>query len=500
MRRLFLFSVMGLWGLGFLPSVRAGDVIDIGSRRELFVDRLLISRLVGADLELKQPVPAGIAVRFDDPWEGPLAFYSTVFKDGDKYRLYYRGLYGKVGTTCYAESLDGIHWTKPELGLVSIDGSTKNGVILPSSGQFCPFIDRRPGVPDSERYKANSRGPEDPHALIGYVSADGLRWRQIQEEPIVPMALVNNFDSQNVMFWSEVEKQYVLYARHMEGGRRATARATSPDFRNWSQQTLMTYSDTGTTTPSAQFYTNQTQPYFRAPHIYISLPARILFADEGSINREDDIEAARRQALTVTPELREFVIEHMKPMGTRGTGDRSDAVLMTSRAGTTRFDFTLRESLIRPGIGINNWTTRTNYPVCGVVQTGPEEMSLYVQRDYGQKTAHLERMTLRLDGFASLNAPYQGGEMLTHPLKFSGSRLEINYSTSAAGGLRVEIQDAQGQPIPGFSLAECPEILGDEIQRIVSWEVGSDVSSLAGKTVRLRFVMKDADLYSIRFH
>ena len=262
----------------------------------------------------------------------------------------------------------------------------------------------------------------------------------------------------------------------------------------------MTYSDTGTTTPSAQLYTNQTQPYFRAPHIYISLPARILFADEGSINREDDIEAARRQALTVTPELRQFVIDHMKPMGTRGTGDRSDAVLLTSRAGTTRLDFTLRESFLRPGIGINNWTTRTNYPTCGVVQTGPEEMSLYVHRDYGQKTAHLERMTLRLDGFASLHAPYQGGEMLTHPLKFAGSRLEINYSSSAAGGLRVEIQDAPGQPIPGFSLAECPEILGDEIQRIVFWQGGSDVSSLAGKTVRLRFVMKDADLYSIRFH
>ena len=90
--------------------------------------------------------------------------------------------------------------------------------------------------------------------------------------------------------------------------------------------------------------------------------------------------------------------------------------------------------------------------------------------------------------------------MLTKPLKFSGNRLEINYSTSAAGGLRVEIQDTKGQPIPGFSLAECPEIIGDEIARDVSWEGGGDVGRLAGAAVRLRFVMKDADLYSIRFH
>ena len=94
MRRLFALATMGLLGLSSSSFVEAENAIDIGSRRELFVDRLLISRLVGADLELKHPVPAGTAVRFDDPWEGPLAFYSTVFKDGDKYRLYYRGRYG----------------------------------------------------------------------------------------------------------------------------------------------------------------------------------------------------------------------------------------------------------------------------------------------------------------------------------------------------------------------------------------------------------------------
>ena len=89
--------------------------------------------------------------------------------------------------------------------------------------------------------------------------------------------------------------------------------------------------------------------------------------------------------------------------------------------------------------------------------------------------------------------------MITKPLKFKGSQLEINYSTSAAGGFRVEIQDGKGQPIPGFSLEECSEIIGDEINRIVSWKEGDDVGSLAGKPVRFRFVMKDADLYSLRF-
>ena len=146
------------------------------------------------------------------------------------------------------------------MGLVQVDGSTKNNVILLNGLQFVPFIDTRPCVPAGERYKANSRDQLGPHSLIGYVSDDGIHWKQVRPKPIVPVSLPNNFDSQNTMFFSEAEGRYVLYARHMVGGRRATARATSEDILNWSVQTPMTYSDTGTTAPSQHLYTNQMQP------------------------------------------------------------------------------------------------------------------------------------------------------------------------------------------------------------------------------------------------
>ena len=494
------------------PVAGVSQALSLGSQRQLFVDRYLVDRLDGLELKLQQPRPEDIAIKYDQPWEDKLAFYTTVLKDGDVYRMYYRCRLGRPRLTCYAESRDGIHWTKPDLGLVEVDGSTANNVIVPVSGQFCAFLDTRPGVPRAERYKANARDVEAPYSLVGYVSEDGVRWRKIREAPIVPFAMENNFDSQNAMFWSEVEQQYVLYARHMVGGRRATARSTSGDFLNWSPQTHMSYSDTGTTTPSQHLYTNQTQPYFRAPQIYISLPGRIHFG---------------RRLLTPN-ELKFLDLRHNRISG--GMRDVSDAVLLSSRAGSTRYDFTFKESFVRPGPGQSNWSTRTNYPALGVVQTGPAEMSLYLQRDYGQSTAHLQRLSLRLDGFASLHAPYHGGEMVTKPITFEGSRLEINYSTSAAGSIRVEIQTADGKPIPGFSLAECPEIIGDEISRIVAWgevppplstgrdpkstaaesnlsyqtpivawEGSQDVSRLAGKPVRLRFVMKDADLFSFRF-
>jgi hypothetical protein len=126
-------------------------------------------------------------------------------------------------------------------------------------------------------------------------------------------------------------------------------------------------------------------------------------------------------------------------------------------------------------------------------------MQLFVARQYMQPTWHIERLLLRTDGFASASAPWAGGEMVTKPLTFTGKALEINYRTSAAGSVRVEIRDADGKPLAGFAAADCPEIIGDEIERVVAWQAGPDVGSLAGRPVRLRFVLADADLFSFRF-
>jgi len=82
---------------------------------------------------------------------------------------------------------------------------------------------------------------------------------------------------------------------------------------------------------------------------------------------------------------------------------------------------------------------------------------------------------------------------------FTGARLELNFATSAAGSIRVEIPDEAGQPINGFAAGDCVEVIGNEIERMIRWKSGADVSRIAGQTVRLGFVMKDADLYALRF-
>ena len=101
-----------------------GDAINLGSRRELFVDRFLIDQLQGAELRMHEPIREGVAVKFDNPWEGGFSGYPTVIKDGGLYRMYYRGLPvatpdgGPEAVVAYAESKDGMAWTKPDLGLL----------------------------------------------------------------------------------------------------------------------------------------------------------------------------------------------------------------------------------------------------------------------------------------------------------------------------------------------------------------------------------------------
>jgi hypothetical protein len=165
---------------------------------------------------------------------------------------------------------------------------------------------------------------------------------------------------------------------------------------------------------------------------------------------------------------------------------------MMSTRGGDRFDREFTQSFIRPGIGAEGWANRANYAAIGIHETSPTQMSLFLTGG--------RRYSMRIDGFVSVNAPLETSEFVTQPLTFAGSALEINYSTSAAGQVRVELQCTDGKVIPGFSLDNCEPIYGDHIARTVTWSSETDLGSLAGKPIRLRFEMSDADLYSLKFN
>lgn len=472
---LAVFAVLNGSGL-----IAADPPIDIGSRRELFVDRFLIDRMEGVDLRLHRPVKAP---RSESPL--PVAYYATVIRDSDSqgvlFRAWWRGhdrsFQGKRESgdggelVCYGESRDGHEWTFPKLGLHEINGSRDNNVLLAKMPwmlhNFSPFLDTRPGVPDDERYKAlaGHPGPGDKRGkarpgigLFAFYSADGIHWEKQGEVIPYRNEWRHAFDSQNVSFWSEAEQQYVCYFRTWTAPDRlrSISRTTSKDFVTWTDPVAINPNH-----PGEHLYTSQTHPYFRAPHIYIALPTR-------------------------------YVPGRGDPSASRDYNNATDVLLMTSRAGSTRFDRTFGEAFIRPGTDPEAWLNRANYVALNVVRTSPTEMSIYHRNG--------DRYVLRIDGYASIHAGAEPGVLLTHPIRFRGDSLTANLSTSAAGQLRVEIQTPDGQPIPGFSRDDCLPVYGDEIDRRIRWKNDPTLKSLSGQAVRLLFELQECDLYSIRFH
>ena len=205
-------------------------------------------------------------------------------------------------------------------------------------------------------------------------------------------------------------------------------------------------------------YTNAIGLYARAPHLFLGFPTRF-----------------------------------------QPTHQQVEPILMTSRDGLNFRRWP--EPLIPITAPQDRDGNRSNYMTSGLLQLPGQdrELSVYAtEAYYTGPGSRVRRFTFRTDGFASLHAGSDAGEMLTHPLRFHGNSLAVNFSTGAGGYVKIELQDAAGKPLPGYALSDCHPLLGDDIEQTVSWTGGS-VADLSSITVRLRFVMQEADLYSLKF-
>ncbi len=495
------------WAVGTMSLIGlsvAAEPVDIGSNRELMLDDHLFSSVQRLGFRQHRPVEREITLDFSEPWEGRKAFgfsvtgYATVLTEPGRFRMYYASWYGhrlKPGDpsqqfTGYCESRDGIHWTRPNLNRVAFGGSKRNNILRQggtTSHNFAPFIDTRPGVPANEKYKAVGGNGQ----AFAFVSADGLEWRKLGETPFLdgtekaldrygaihwgnnpanPRAIL---DSHNLAFWDGARKRYVFFFRahlpaldregqEIKGTIRSVMMCTSKDFRTWSDIRPI---DLGVPRQAWRtgLYTTSLQPYPRSPGLLIGFPL-------------------------LTVPRRPFK---------GGSFGMSETGLMYSRDGE-RFTVT-DEAFLPPGRDMRNWTKHGNMFGWGLARTAPDEWSMYYHQHDHQKTMHLRRATLRLDGFVSLHAGrYPGGEAISRPLVFQGSELEINVSTGVGGGVRVGLIDAvSGQVIPGYEQSD--EFYGDQIAHVVHWKGKKDVSKIAGQPVRMKLMMYDADLYSFCF-
>jgi hypothetical protein len=444
----------------YLAKVRLPqEPIEIGSRRELFVDDCLIDKLTGGARQvLQKPAPQEVVLVADQPWEGNTSAYFTVFQDGDLFRMYYRGSHfdekekkaAHAEVACYAESKDGIRWTKPELGLFEFAGSKKNNIVWagPGGHNFTPFKDANPQAAADVRYKALAGGKG---GLLALKSADGVRWSLMQKEPVITKGA---FDSQNLAFWDTQLGKYRDYHRAFRGVRDIMT-GTSDDFLKWTPPAFLDYDGA----PKEHLYTNAVLPYERAPHLLLGFPTRFL------------------------PEKQQ-----------------TEPTFMVSRDGLTFRRWP--EAVIPTTAPKDRDGNRSNYMAWGLVQLPGQdkELSVYAKEAYYTGPgSRLRRFTYRVDGFVSVHAPAAGGELLTQPIRYQGEKLALNFVTGPQGSVRVEVQDADGKPLEGRTLADSQPLRGDAIDQAVSWKAGADLGRWAGKAVRLRFELKDADLFALRF-
>ena len=498
----------------------AADPIAIGSRLEPLVDTTLIESFSGkAELLMHHPVVRETAMVHDAPWEGSGTGYHSVFKDGDRYRMYYKawhldvkpGAKGKATLntgahplyTCYAESADGIHWVKPKLGLVEFQGSKDNNIVLASgmwegvkidAGHIALAKDENPNAAVDAKYKGFVLSGA-AKGLLAFKSPDGIHWSPMSDKPVITDGA---FDSQNLAFWDGARGEYRAYWRYFTAGvtndkewkpsgHRAIRTATSKDFIHWENQRDLAYTDS----PSEQLYTNVVKPYPGAPHILIGFPTRY-------VERTAWSESMRALPERDHREMRSSVTPRYGLAITEG-------LLMTSRDGSTFHRW--NDAFLRPGLERQGtWHYGHQYiawhivPTKAALEGEPDEFSLYAGENYWTGTSsELRRYSIRRDGFVSAHASMSGGELVTKPITFKGKHLALNLSTSAAGSVRVELQDAAGKAVSGFALDDCEETFGDSLSRTIYWKGGSDVSTLASKPVRVRFVLKDADVFSLRF-
>ncbi|PYV18053.1 MAG: hypothetical protein DMG07_04715 [Acidobacteria bacterium] len=500
-----------LLALGFGQPAGA---LRVGDRKQLFIDRRFIESTDNVTLRVNPPVKAGIVLDNEHPWEAGWVGGGSVVDDGGTYRMWYRtmeeGRDGKLGATRtgYATSTDGLHWTKPSLGLVEFQGSRANNLIDAPSGSV--FLD--PKAPPEQRFKMVVHAHQDDLTRAGlYIrySADGLHWT-LHDVRLFPFAC----DTDNQAFYDERIGKYVAYFRVWDPWRKVGRIETGDILRPWPMkpierpnylwgkrrpptpstevETVFSYDDadpavTDIYTPGVHRYPWADDAYFMFPSIYRHFPEPA----------GGDSPAGYGTHAVTSPDSQ----GHYRNDGVL------DIQLAAGRDGVhwDRYD---RRSYIELGVdGMAD--SRSMYILIGWIRRGGEIYQYYAGYDHfhgeyaGFKRLRgmgaIVRTVQRLDGFVSADADYRGGSLTTPLVEFAGSRLELNAQTAATGDVRVELADARGVALPGFAAADCDPLLGNHLARTVTWRGRADLGALAGKPVRLVFRLRNAKLYAFQF-
>lgn len=484
-----LATLAAVVGAGSLPA-------QSGHRRYLFLDPALVERSEHATLRTNPASRRETVIFPDQPWEKHIiSFFLTLREEQGKLRMWYvcRDDWGEgsQANLAYAESTDGVKWTKPNLGLHNYKGSRANNLVGVHSLEGVVFQD--PNALPEERYTYVSTGKAPSATAAGtgiyrYHSPDGLRWKQ-DPEPLIRAGS----DTQNVVWWDELRNEYVAILRGWNPNpkRRKVVRLSLPSLKstidlkpaktgvgNYFHDEVRTILVCDEQDPSrTDIYNMSAQPYPVDPSWYVGFPTFL-----------------RRSAKTDAPG---WTGRHMGPAEVQFAGS-ADSLTWH------RYD---RAAYAAVGVAAPDKKNMT-FMGTGLVVRGNEiwQYGTEFESQHGDVEARkrktdgfIVRYVQRVDGFVSLDTGNREGTARTAPVKVTGGKLLLNLDTGALGEMRVGVLDAAGRPLAGFEASNCDYLENNSTGAVVSWAGRSDLSALQGREVRLEFRSTRTKLYSFRF-
>lgn len=473
-----------------LPAPTPPNPIVVDNAKQLFADDWVVehSKRLSRTLHPIEKHPANPLLEPEEAWEIPsILLYGSVIYDParehDRFRMWYlcfttkyspdyRERLKKDGRVAYATSSDGIHWRRPKLGLYAYEGDRDTNIVITGTHGFRGVL-FDPRDPDPKRrYKAHAR---TSHGHEAYFSADGIHW----SEP-VPLR-IDGYDRSSVR-WDPLRKLWIAstknWYRLVPDGpeRRGRGYQESADYLSWPDKAAF-LAGTDADAPDIVY---GLEPFF---YESLFLGAWSRYTAEPSGLLDVQLAVSHNARHWERPSLEPWV-----PLTPLPEGYHPRVAKGATETGIDALD---------PRVP---WDYGNNSINCAGVLRVDDELWVYYS---GRSSDHRSRPQtgaiglgkLRLDGFFSLDAKDDPGSLVTRPLRLVHPTLRVN-ADAGEGSIRVEVLDLDGEPIAPFTLDNCRALEADNLRHRVTWKGAADLSALQNRDVRLRFVLRDAELYA----
>ena len=482
--------------------------VKITCERQLFLDDYLIARRSNVTRQVHPPTrhPGNPVLRlWEKPWEHGYGHSLWVLRDEktERFRMWYNFHHRIEGEdsvryrapTCYATSEDGVHWTKPNLGIWKTGGSSENNISLLQGTIDGLFYE--PDDPDpNRRYKAlvwhdpGDQGYAPHNGFYLYVSPDGLLWTGDRTRCIMPHGKGGSFPAQPIsgvgdttnFRWDAKLRRYICNAKVLfrdPDTLRTAGQCESDDLIHWTRPRMTLHRD-GLDEPGTQMYEHTTFPY---ESMWIGL-LRVMHGQKGVVPKP--------------------------PIRRRRPGWKQVEVELTASRDGRHWTRVCRGRQFLPLGGMNSWDADYRIPsrpgkpleIDGKLwfyywgARRPERFKA-MGRPNPRIDMHVGLAKLRIDGFVSLNAGVQPGTVVTRPLTFEGGTLHLNATVAPGGRIRVAVQNTAGAPLPHYTLAASKPITGDALDTKVTWSSRKTIRHNPSQSLRLVFELERAELYSL---